>query len=304
KGEMRCEANISLRKKGASEFGTKVEVKNLNSFKAVERAIEYEIARQAKLLDEEKKVIQETRGWDENGQKTFSQRTKESAHDYRYFPEPDLPPLKGDFVDLKKIRAEIGELPNQKRVRFQKEYGLAEKDVEILVFNPDSADYYERVVSELSEWLASEKMKGKETEARQLAANYLLTDLQKLLKETAGAASELLISPENFAEMITLIIEGKISSAGAKIVLEEMFRTGADPSIIIEEKNLGQVSGDEELRKFAIEAINANQKAAADYKAGQNNALQFLVGQVMVRTKGRANPQIISEILRKLLTNN
>ena len=121
KGEMRCEANISLRKKGASEFGTKVEVKNLNSFKAVERAIEYEIARQAKLLDEEKKVIQETRGWDENGQKTFSQRTKESAHDYRYFPEPDLPPLKGDFVDLKKIRAEIGELPNQKRVRFQKE---------------------------------------------------------------------------------------------------------------------------------------------------------------------------------------
>ncbi len=303
KGEMRCEANISLRKKGASEFGTKAEVKNLNSFRAVERAIEYEISRQAKLLDEGKKVIQETRGWDENGQKTFSQRTKESAHDYRYFPEPDLPPLKGGFVDLKQIKATIGELPGQKRARFQKEYGLAEKDVEIFVFNPELADYYERVVSELSEWLSSEKIAGKEneTDAKHLAANYLLTDLQKLLKETGGLASEILISPENFAEMITLIIAGKISSAGAKIVLEEMFRTGEDPSMIIEEKNLAQMSGEADLSKIAQEVINANAKPAADYKAGQANALQFLVGQMMAKTKGRANPKIAADILKGLL---
>lgn len=304
KGEMRCEANISLRKKGASEFGMKVEVKNLNSFKAVERAIEYEIERQTKLLENGEKVIQETRGWDDAGQKTFSQRTKEAAHDYRYFPEPDLPPLKGDFVDFKKIKAEIGELPDQKRARFQKEYGLPEKDVEILVFNPDLADYYERVVSELSEWFSSEKVKGKEKEAKQLTANYLLTDLRKLLNKTAGSAGELLISPENFAEMITLIAEGKISSAGAKTVLEEMFRTGADPSMIIEAKNLAQESGEAELKKAAEEIIAKNEKAIADFKAGQANALQFLVGQMMAKTKGRANPQIAAKVLKKLLTEN
>jgi len=266
KGEMRCEVNISLKNKGP-----KVEIKNLNSFKAVEKSIEYEIKRQTKA----KKIIQETRGWDQNKQITFSQRTKESAHDYRYFPEPDLP-----MLQLSAFSFQLSEMPQEKKTRFLQEYKLPEQDIKILIQNKNLADYFEQIVSELED-----------KSLIKLANNYLLKIKDDFKK----------ITPENFAEFISLINQGEISSSAADVVLREMQKTGGDPSQIIGEKELRQTS---DLDNIIQKVIKNNPKPVQDYQAGKQEALKFLIGQIMKETKGKANPQEARKLLIKLLASS
>ena len=310
KGEMRVEVNISLINRESNSrifankleidsrvLGTKVEIKNLNSFKAVERAIDYEIKRQTKILNSGKKVIQETRGWDDIRGVTVSQREKEYAQDYRYFPEPDLPPLHFEKEEIEKIRAEIPELPQQKRERFKREYNLDEKSIEVFVQNKDLGEYFEKVISELPPKIP----KNQFPRLIKLASNYLITDLQGLLKGTSVAEKEFLITPENFAQFVALIADGKISSKIAKIVLEEMFKTGADPSHIIEEKGLSLITDEKEIEKIIQEVVSENQKAVSDFKNGKETALQFLIGQVMRKSQGKVNPEVARSLLTKIL---
>ena len=303
KGEMRVEVNISLLreipnpKSQIPKLGTKVEIKNLNSFRAVEKGIEYEIKRQAGVLESGKKVIQETRGWDDIRGETVSQREKEEAHDYRYFPEPDLPPLHISAELIDEIKAEIPELPWQKIERFKKEYELDEKSIEVFVQNKDFGEYFEKVISELPSNLPQENL----LKLIKLASNYLITDLQGLLKGASAVGEDFLITPENFAEFITLTCEEKISSKIAKMVLKEMFKTGADPSHIIEEKGLAQITDVAEIEKIVKEVISKNQKAVEDFKSGKESAIQHLIGQVMAESRGKANPQLVRDILTKAL---
>ena len=293
KGQMRCEANISV--STSDKMGTKVEVKNLNSFKVVEKAIEYEINRQAVLLDEGKEIAQETRGWDEGRMVTFSQREKESAHDYRYFPEPALPPLEigGDFVE--KLRAELPELPAQKAKRFVDEYKISDYDAEVLVRDKKLAEFFEESVSEAMELAESGGKIAK------LTANYILTEIRKYLDEKT-AINDLKLTAENFGELMRIIAEGKINSSAAQIVLSEMIETGADPEHIIAEKNLAQLEDKGEIEDIVKNIISNNSGPVADYKAGKQKALQFLVGQTMKETKGKVNPQRAEELLKKYLT--
>jgi len=289
KGQMRVEANISLKK--GSKLGTKVEIKNLNSFRSVERGIDYEIERQAKLLKAGKKVIQETRGWHDFKEITFSQRAKEESHDYRYFPEPDLPPLHFGLKTIREIKGEIPELPFGRRERFKKEYGILDKEIEVLVQNKDLGEYFEKVMSEIGD--------------RKLVkpcTNYMLTDLQGLLKRASVVEEDFRITPEDFAKFIVLISQGKISSKIAKQVLAEMFSTGADPFHIIKKKGLVQITNEREIEMAVKEVIFKNPKAIEDYKKGKENAFQFLIGQVMARTRGKANPTLVNKILEALLT--
>ncbi len=305
KGEMRIEANISMGKSKRS--GTKVEVKNLNSFRSVERALDYEIERQRELLEEGKKVVQTTRGWDETKQETVEQRQKEEAHDYRYFPEPDLPRLHfGTPKVINEIKASIPELPQQKRERFKKEFGLKNKEIEVFVFNKDLGEYFEKVMSELRNWVKEEKRKKEVKEKEflklvQLAKNYILTDLQGILKGASVDGEDFLITPENFAELCSLIYTGHISSKIAKKVLSEMFLTGKDPSQIVKEKGLAQISDKEKLTEIVKKVISENQGTVKDYKEGKKEALQYLVGQIMKETKGKANPGKVNQLLEKLL---
>jgi aspartyl-tRNA(Asn)/glutamyl-tRNA(Gln) amidotransferase subunit B len=294
KGQMRCEANISIRPEGQKEYGTKVEVKNINSFRAVEMAIQYELKRQEEVLEKGEKVVQETRGWDENKQITFSQRSKESAHDYRYFPEPDLPPL--EFTDeyIDGLRGTIPELPSAKRTRLKEEYGVAEGLIEILVHERALSAFWEHMISELKMW-EPEKFQ----EAVTLASNYFTSDLLGLMKEKSITPESLLLEPENFAELIKMIVRGEVSSRVAKDVLRHMVEVGGDPSTIVEDKGLKQVSDTGALEEVAKKVIAANPKPVADYKAGKEQALQALVGQMMKETKGAANPSMIKEILTK-----
>ncbi len=323
KGEMRAEVNISLRDSN-SKLGTKVEIKNLNSIKAVEKAIEYEIKRQGKILDDGDKIVQETRGWHDKKEITFSQREKEEAHDYRYFPEPDLPPLKISEKFLKEIKSEIPELPSKRKERFHQEYQLSEKEIGLFVSHKDLGEYFEKVVSELRDWVKTKKPEIEKNEKEfqrliKLTSNYIASDLQSLLKEAAvsptdlseakdkegsvipGEGEDFLISPENFAEFLSMIYTGEISSKIAKTVLKEMFGTSKDPSQIIEEKGLQQITDKGEIERVIQEVIEKNPKPVEDYKKGKETALQFLVGQVMAQTKGKANPQTVNEILKKLL---
>ena len=279
-------------------LGTKVEIKNLNSFRAVERAIEYEIKRQSELLEQGEKVVQETRGWDDGKQITFSQRSKESAHDYRYFPEPDLPPLEFSEEYINGLRTTIPELPEAKRKRFTEEYAIPEGLAETLVRERELASFWERVVSELKEWLPE---KTKERDALKLAANYFTSDLLGLMKEKGISASELLVEPENYAELIKMIVEGEISSRVAKDVLRYMLEHGGDPSSIIESQGLWQVHDTAELEEIIKKVLHRSPAAISDYRNGKQNAIQFLVGQVMKETKGAANPEAIREILTKNL---
>ena len=274
KGQMRCEANISIAQRGSDEKGVKVEIKNLNSFKSVERAIDFEIKRQTEHLEEGKKVIQETRGWDEAKMQTYSQREKESAHDYRYFPEPDLPPLEFGEAYIDRVRAELPELPKQKIERFQDEYDIPRKDTEILVKDKDLASFFENSVSEACELFDDKKKIAK------LSANYIITILKKYLEEGENI-TQLKITPENFGELISLILKGKINSSAAQVVLSEMVKTGADPEHIITEKNLGQIEDAGEIEKIVEKVISQNAGPVADYRAGKLAALQFLLGQVM-----------------------
>ena len=307
KGQLRIEANLSLRseisnlKPQISNLGTKVEIKNLNSFKAARNAIDYEIKRQAKLLESGKKIIQETRGWNESKGETVLQRIKEESHDYRYFPEPDLPPLKIDFGLVEKLKTTLGELPQDKRDRFKKQYGLTSPQINILVNDEKLAGFFENVVSEFIPHPCEIRVGDEKQTLINLAANYLLSDFLGFLNEASAKVDDIRISAEDFAEWVGLIHRGVITSRAAKEVLKEMWATGKDPSLIIGEKDLTQVQDINELEKIASKIINENQGAVLDYKQGKETSLQFLIGQIMRETRGKASPKIISDILKKLL---
>jgi len=304
KGNMRCEANISLYKKGEEKLsGIKVEVKNINSFKFVEKAIEAEIKRQTGLLEEGKKVVQETRGWDEAKGDTVSQRTKESAHDYRYFPEPDIPPLKFDENYIENLRRSLPELPEAKKQRFIAEYGVSGENVDVIVGDKKLAEYFEQVVSEIKEKLDCKEFQVGEEKCLKLAANYMVSELQKHLVKNGHKIEEVKITPENYAELIAFVADGKINSSVAQAVLEEMYKTGGDPSQIIETKGLLQVSDEGVLEEIVQKVLDANSQSVEDYNKGKQNALQFLVGQVMAASKGKANPKIVGEMLKKKLSS-
>lgn len=301
RGQLRIEANVSVKPAGVSSLGVKVEIKNLNSFRAVERAVEFEIERQIELLKAGKTVRQETRGWEANKEITVSQREKEEAHDYRYLPEPDLPPFDltdRRFVDLEAIRLTIPELPQAKRQRLINEFSMSAAEADLLVADRLMANYFEETVSEFF----GDYPNLSEAEKRQniqLIFNYLTSDLKGLLNKKGLDFVDLRITPENFADLISLIMENKISSRTAKDLLPLMQETGLDPKKIVEEQGLGQLSCEETIARLVQEIIAANQAAVEDYRRGKTNALQFLIGQTMARLRGRGNPVVIEKILKE-----
>ena len=308
KGNLRCDANISLRNFNETKLNPKIEIKNLNSFKSVERALEYEIKRQTKLYNENKiPKTQSTRGWDEKKGKTEEQRTKEEAHDYRYFPEPDLPPLELSAI-REEMKKQLPELPQNKRVRFLDEYGFNYSDAKTIVEDKNLANYTEKVISEIQEWLPSlENIEGTKEEiwqdskkqAVKLISGWLLSKLGGLMTENKISIKTLKIDPENFAEFIALIFTNKISGPARMKVLEEMLKTGADPTHIMEEKQLGQMGDENQLEKIVENIIKHNPKQVEEYKSGKIQIVQFLVGLAMKETEGRANPKIIIDLLKK-----
>lgn len=292
KGEMRVEANISVATSEdtkSRKFGTKTEVKNLNSFKAVEKAIAYEIDRQIKLIESGDKVVQETRGWDENSGKTFSQRLKESSHDYRYFPDPDLPKLKISEIDefrQESLEKETPELPWVKRERLQKQYNMTDKEVAIMVDSLEVGQYFEKVISF-------------KNSISKLAINYILTDYIGLLKKENKNINS--ISENNFAKLMIMIEDKKLSSRGAKDVLAMMMTNNIDPEIIANDNNLIQKSDEGEIKLIIAKIINDNPSVVEDYKKGKLAALQFFVGQGMKATKGSANPELLKKIALEII---
>jgi len=298
KGQMRVEANVSLGTMvdGKKVLGTKVEVKNINSFKAVAGAIEYEFRRQKSLLDDGENIAQETRGWDEHKQATVSQRSKEEAHDYRYFPEPDLPPLDISVFDLHTIQKSIPELPQAKRVRFIKEYGLSPDVVDVLVSDREHATFFENSASELSSH-------DKENFSKEvvLLGSYLNADVRGILIEQRITFSEMKLTPENFSDLIELISHDKVSSRTAKDLLREMVIQGGDPNTLLTDKGLEQVSDEVALGETVSHIIEANPDAVADFKKGKENAVQFLVGKAMGVLKGAGNPQVLRKLFEEEL---
>lgn len=291
KGQMRVEANISVSKD--ETLGTKVEVKNLNSFRAVSDSIDFEIKRQVELLEKGEKVVQSTRGWDEKKRETVLQRLKEQAHDYRYFPEPDLPPLDLAHFDMESIREEIIELPQQKRERMESEYGLNGEQANILAESPEMADWFEKAVSEAKALYIDIDNKS--------VYNYFINDLQGLIKESGIALGDIKIDPFHFAKVVTFVAQGKLNSRLAKDILKEAFDTGSDPEEIMNAKGLNEEISADTLQSVIKETIEENSKAIEDYKNGQQNALQFLIGKVMGKMKGRANPAELKALFEELL---
>ena len=304
KGEMRIEVNLSLKEKGAEELGTKVEVKNLNSFKAVEKSILFEIERQAKILDKGEKVVQETRGWNESKQETLSQRSKEDSDEYRYFPEPDLPPLEITPERIASLKSEIPELPQNKRARIEAEYGINDlKILEIFIENKDFGKYFEKIATEISNWMIDKGVdESKSLDLFRLASNYLTSDLIGL---SGGKVIDFSknINPENFAEFIVMIHKDEINSKIAKVVLKDMFELGKDPSHVVQDRGLEQMDDGEEIDKMIEEVIENNKEAVEDYKKGKTASFQFLIGQIMAKSKGKINPDKAREILSQKLEN-
>jgi len=284
-GSFRCDANISIRPKGSKDLLPKVEVKNMNSFKAVYQAMEYESKRQRRALEAGGKLVQETRGWVEERGVTVTQRSKEYADDYRYFPEPDLPPLIFDRKWIEEIRAKLPELPEARRERFMARYGLPLYDAKLLTSSKPLADYFETCLKLVDHSKAK------------MVSNWLLGDFSRLLNAANIEIENARVSPDLLAEMLSLIDKGTVSGPAAKAVFEEMFYTGKRASEIVAEKKLSQISDSCELRKVVKRVVADNPKAVADYKAGKQQALTFVTGQVMKATRGRANPALVKDIL-------
>jgi aspartyl-tRNA(Asn)/glutamyl-tRNA(Gln) amidotransferase subunit B len=292
KGEMRIEANVSL------NMGTYVELKNINSFRAVHDAVAYELKRQEEALANGETLKKETRGWDEAKQKTVSQRSKEEAHDYRYFPEPDLPPFETKTFGIEALRDSLPELPAQKRVRFAEEYGLNDRQIEILIGDPEAANFFESATSEL--WEEPRESGMKETGGG-LLFNYLTSDLRGLMNQNGTAFADLKITPEHLAHLVSLLYDKKITTRQAKDMLAKMFETGADPEDIVKSENIGVVSDADEIKAAVIAVIAEHHAAVADYKKGKTASLQFLIGKAMGILKGRAKPEVLKEIFERLL---
>jgi aspartyl-tRNA(Asn)/glutamyl-tRNA(Gln) amidotransferase subunit B len=317
KGQMRCEANVSVQKKGTwkyegkceivpldnAKLNAKVEIKNINSFKAIEKAIEYEIDRQIRRIEDGEKIIQETRGWNEDRSETVSQRVKETSADYRYFPDPDIPPIFIDEKEIIKIKSGLIEMPHIKALRFVEQYDIPKTAADILASDKNLADYAENVISELRAWISSsgddwERQKNKLGKA---SANWLTGELFMHLNKEGKTIKDLKITAENFAEFITLVYQNKMNSSAAQTVLGEMYKNGGDPSDIIRDMGLEQIDNESELEKVIEEVIKKFPAQVEEYKQGKQNVLQFFVGQIMAATKGKANPKIVLEILKKLL---
>lgn len=293
-GSLRCDANVSVRKKGQKELGTKVELKNMNSFRFVEKALEYEIKRQIKILEDGGKIIQETRLWNSTLGITESMRGKEEAHDYRYFPEPDLVPIVVDEELIEKMKASLPELPDRKRERFISDYGLSEIEADFLVSEKSIANWFEDAV----------KLGGQP----KIVSNWLKGDLMKLLNTENKTFEECPIKPKQLVDMLKFIDNGTISGKIAKIVFEEMYRISATskettPEEIIREKGLLQITDKQEIEKVVDEVISRCQKEVERYKAGENKLLGFFIGEIMKATKGKANPKIVNDILKNKLSS-
>ncbi|MBQ8668447.1 Asp-tRNA(Asn)/Glu-tRNA(Gln) amidotransferase subunit GatB [bacterium] len=286
-GSMRCDANISIMPKGSKEFGTRAEIKNVNSFSALQRAIEYEIDRQIDIVEEGGQVVQETRLWDDNSRETRSMRGKEDAHDYRYFPEPDLMPLEISREWVDRIKSTMPELPSQKRERYQN-LGLSEYDASVIVEQMGLALFFDKVL----ELGANPKT----------AVNFIMGEIAAYLKEAKVEISETKLTPENLAELIGLIEKGTISNnIGKQILIEDMITNGEKASAIVERKGLSQISDEGAIKELVQKVIDAHPAEVEAYKGGRTNLLGFFVGQVMKETKGRANPKTVNELIKSII---
>lgn len=287
-GSLRCDANVSVRKKGDSKLGTRTETKNLNSFKAVVKAIEYEVGRQIELLENGERVIQETRMWDEENAITRPMRNKEEAMDYRYFSDPDLPTVIISEDLLREVKKEMPEFADEKIVRFVNDYNLNEKEANTLASELELADYYENVINVC--------------EDPKLSANWILTDVLRVLKERNITIEEFTISYENLGKLINLIKSNVISSKIAKEVFEILLSENKDPEEIVKEKGLIQITDNSEIEKIVDTVLEENAQSVEDYKSGKSNALKYLIGQCMRLSKGKANPQILNDIILSKLS--
>ena len=286
-GSFRCDANVSIRPKGQQEFGTRTELKNMNSFRNVQRALEYEVKRQQYLVENGQKIVQETRLWDDAQGVTNPMRSKEEAHDYRYFPDPDLVPVMVDEAWVEKIRLELPELPLAKRERFVKDYQIPSYDAGVLTSDKALAMYYEDVV----------KLCGKPKQA----SNWVMGDVLRFLNEEKRDIRQCPITAQSLADMIKLIEEGAISGKMAKDIIEDMYKTGLPPQEIIKKKGLVQITDEGELIKTITAIIEANPNQLKDYRGGKEKLFGFFVGQVMKATQGKANPQLVNDLLKKML---
>lgn len=319
KGHLRCDVNISLRPRDIEDqrLFPKTEIKNVNSFRAVERALKYEIARQTELWNKnDAPQITTTRGWNDSEQRTEDQRSKEDSADYHYFPEPDIPPLlfgynineqekKHDVIDLRNIESSLPELPPQKRQRFMEEYGLSGADLNVILYDNELAGYLEQVISELRDWVSnSPKLDWDKDKSKliQSATGWLSSKLLKLLTDKKTAIEQCKINPENFAELIKMLYQHEINSSVGQKTMQIMLETGGDPSNIVDDNNWRQVSDSSELLRAVRQAIKENPDPVADYRKGKENSLQFLLGQVMRISGGKANPQTVIEILKQELS--
>ena len=294
-GSFRCDANISLRPAGSEEYGNRTEVKNMNSFRSVFQALNYEIERQRRVLDVGDRVVQETRGWVEERAVTVSQRSKEDAHDYRYFPEPDLPPLDIDPAWVEDIRCGLPELAPQRCARFQEQYGLPEYDARLLTVSKDMAKYFEDAVN-----LPALEDTSRQGHAKQVS-NWMLGDLSGLLNQENRDIADSPVSPAHLVELIGLINEGTISVSMGKTVLEESYGSGTPPRQVVEQRGYTQISDSSAVEQAVREAIDANPRAVADYMSGKESASKFLVGQVMKITRGQAKPDLVNQLVSQAL---
>lgn len=282
-GSLRCDVNVSLKPHDSDTLGTKTELKNMNSFKALGRALGYETERQEILLEEGKKIIQETRRWDDSKQRTLAMRTKEQAHDYRYFPEPDLIPIEIGSDYVKEVKTALPELPDEKRTKFISVYGLPEYDAGIITGSKYLADFFEETNSHYY------NPKG--------TSNFIMGELMRLMKERDMEYRENPVDPSYLARLLKLIDDGSISVSIGKRVFETMFNSGKSPEDIVKEEGLAQISDESELLKLVRQVISENPKSVEDYRSGKEKAIGFLVGQVMRLTKGKANPQLINRLI-------
>jgi len=289
KGQVRCDVNISVRQKGDTELGEKVEIKNMNSFSGVRRAARYEISRQVEVVESGGELVQETRRWNDDAGITDSMRTKEDAHDYRYFPDPDLMPHCPSEEWLAAVREEVVELPLARKRRFMTSFQLPESDAEVLVADARLGNYFE----EVSEGVENPK----------LVANWVINNLRAKLVETGISIADLKFSSTAIAELVGLVEGGQISSNMAQEIFADMFETGKDPKVIVEEKGLSQMSESGELEAFCRDAIEANPGPVDDFRKGKETALNFLKGQVMKASRGKANPQMVGDLLVKILNS-
>jgi len=286
-GSLRCDANVSVRPMGETKLGTRAEIKNLNSFRSLERSIEYEARRQIEAIEDGEEIIQETRTWDEEKQATRSMRSKEEAHDYRYFPEPDLPPLRISREWVEQLRDAMPELPNQAEIRLQERFELPTYDAAILTLTPQSLAFFDKCVELYPQ--------------PKTVSNWMMGELSRLLNQNNMEISECRFGPAELARLLNLIDEGTISGKMAKAIFEEMFASGSPPDQIIKEKGMTQISDQDTLSKVIDEVIAANPAVVEDFRNGKDKALGFLVGQIMKATKGQANPGAVNSLLRERL---